>query len=329
MRSWLKSSLLLALAFTAAAGMDPADVTRARDFGYRQQYDSALAITSAAVARDPSDPAGLYWQASLVQLLNYDSVDKSLADSFHALSDRAVALCRRNLKRNPDDAQAHFYLGMIQLNRATFLGWQQRTLSAFKVLLDVAPQLNAAMADDSTLTDAQLGIGVVEYFKASANRYVLGLSLFGSKKKAFRLVTPVADQPGALQPAAQLLLAYMLKEDGDCSGAVRYCRKLLDRYPDNRTALRLMRDAQYSGGMLSAALATGRRVEQEVLRATPGNRYALSENWVVCGKAFARAGQKDSARVRFARVIAWEPYVGEVPWLATYVREAKQWRKKL
>jgi len=121
----------------------------------------------------------------------------------------------------------------------------------------------------------------------------------------------------------------MLKEDGDCAGAVRYCRKLLDRYPDNRTALRLMRDAQYRGGMLSAALATGRRVEQEVLRATPGNRYALSENWVVCGKAFAQLGQTDSARVRFDRVIAWEQYADEVPWLPDYVREAKQWLKKL
>ena len=325
----LKSSLLLALAFAAAVGMSPADITRARDFGYRQQYDSALAITSAAIASDPSDPAGLYWRASLIQLLNYDSVDKSLADSFHALSDRTVALCRGNLQRNPDDALAHFYLGMIQLNRATFLGWQQRGLSAFKVLFGVAPQLNAALAADPTLTDAQLGIGVVEFFKAGANRYVLGLSLFGSKKKAFRLVTPVADQDGALQPAAQLLLAYMLKEDGDCAGAVRYCRKLLDRYPDNRTALRLMRDAQYRGGMLSAALATGRRVEQEVLRATPGNRYALSENWVVCGKAFAQLGQTDSARVRFDRVIAWEQYADEVPWLPDYVREAKQWLKKL
>jgi len=326
---WLKSGLLLALTFAAAAGMDPLDVTRVRDFGYRQQYDSALAITSVAIARDPSDPAGLFWRASLIQLLVYDSVDKSLADSFHALSGRTVALCRRNLQSNPDDAQAHFYLGMIQLNRATFLGWQQRTVSAFKVLFGVTPHLNAALAADPTLTDARLGIGVVEYFKAGASRYTLGLSLLGSRKKALRLVTPVADHDGALQPAAQLLLAYMLKEAGDAAGAVRYCQRLLDRYPDNRTALRLMRDAQYRGGMLSAALATGRRVEQEVLRATPGNRYALSENWVVCGKAFAQLGQKDSARARFDRVIAWEPYAAEVPWLPNYVREAKQWRKKL
>ena len=62
--------------------MSPADVIRARDFGYRQQYDSALAITSAAIAGDPSDAAGYYWQAGIIQLLIYDSGRGGLADSF-------------------------------------------------------------------------------------------------------------------------------------------------------------------------------------------------------------------------------------------------------
>jgi tetratricopeptide (TPR) repeat protein len=326
---WLKSSLLLALALAPAAAATTGDIIRARDLCYRQEYDSAFALVRTRLLCDTNDPAGLYWQASLIQLLIYDSGDKSLADSFRALSDHAVALCRRNLHRNPDDAQAHFYLGMIQLNRATFLGWQQRSLSAFKVLFGVTPQLNAALAADPTLTDAQLGIGVVEYFKASADRYVLGLSLLGSKKKAFRLVTAVADRDGMMQTAAEFLLGYMLKEDGDGAGALRYCRKLLGKYPGNRTAMRMTRDAYYQGGDYALSLATGRRVEEEVLKETPGNRYALSENWVVCGKAFAKLGQKDSALVRFDRVIAWEPYADEVPWLPNYVREAKQWRKKL
>jgi tetratricopeptide (TPR) repeat protein len=324
-----KSSLLLALACAAAAGMDPADFIRARDFGYRHQYDSALAITSAAIARDASDPAGYYWQAGILQLLVHDSGNRQFADSFYVLSDKAVAKARERLSLDPGDAQAHFCFGMTQLNRADLLTWQQRSLAGFRVLFEVTPHLNTALANDSSLTGARLGIGAVEYFKTSADRYVLGLGLLGSRKRAYRLVTAVADSEGMLQPAAQFLLAYMLKEDGDCDGAVRYCQKLLEQYPGNRTAMRLMRDAQYRGGMSSAAIATGRRIEQEVLSACPGNRYALSENWIVCGKAFARLGQSDSARERFDRVISWEPYIGEVPWLSHYVREARQWRKKL
>ena len=327
--SWLKCSLLLGFVLASAPAAPAGNLIRARDFCYRQEYDSALAVVRAMCRCDTTDPAPYYWQASITQLLIYDSGNKQLIDSFYALSDRAVATARTRLSRNSGDAQAHFYIGVTQLNRANLLAWQQRRLPAFRTMLGVMPQLRAALADDPTLTDAEFGIGVIEYFKANADRYVFGLGLLGSRKQAYQLVKAVADRECLLQPAAQFLHAYMLKEDGDYAGAVRSCQTLLIRYPCNRTALRMIRDAQYKGGKLSDAVATGRLVEREVLRACPGSRYALSENWIICGKAFAEAGLCDSARARFDRVIAWEPYVGEVPWLSNYVREAKQWRKKL
>jgi hypothetical protein len=327
--SWLKCSLVLVLAFASAPAAPADGLIRARDLCYRQEYDSALAVVEAMSRCDTTDPAPYYWQASITQLLIYDSGNKQLIDSFYALSDRAVAKARGRLRCNSGDAQAHFYVGVTQLNRANLLAWQQRRFSAFRTLLGVTPQLRAALANDTTLADARFGMGVIEYFKANADRYVFGLGLLGSRQKAYQLVKTVADRECLLQPAAQFLHAYMLKEDGDYAGAVRSCQVLLFRYPRNRTALRMMRDAQYKAGMLSDALATGRLVEQEVLRACPGSRYALSENWIMCGKAFAEAGLGDSARASFDRVIAWEQYAGDVPWLANYVREAKRWRKKL
>jgi tetratricopeptide (TPR) repeat protein len=327
--SWLKCSLLLGLAFATAPAAPADDLIRARDLCYRQEYDSALAVVEAMSRCDTTDPAPYYWQASITQLLIYDSGNKQLIDSFYALSDRAIAKASDRIRCNPGDAQAHFYVGVTQLNRANLLAWQQRRLSAFKTLLGVMPQLRAALANDTALADARFGVGVIEYFKANADRYVFGLGLLGSRDKAYQLVKAVAERECLLQPAARFLYAYMLKEDGDYAGAVQSCQVLLQKYPGNRAALRTMRDAQYRGGMLSDALATGRFIEQEVLRACPGSRYALSENWIICGKAFAEAGQLDSARARFDRVIAWEPYAGEVPWLSNYVREAKRWLRKL
>jgi tetratricopeptide (TPR) repeat protein len=327
--SWLRCSLLLGLAFALASAEPAADLIRARDFCYRQDFDSALAVVEAMSKCDTTDPAPYYWQASIMQLLIYDSGNKQLIDSFYALSDRAIANARNRLRSNSRDAQAHLYFGVTQLNRANLLAWQQRRLPAFRTLLGVMPQLRAALAEDPTLADARFGIGVIEYFKANADRYLFGLGLLGSREKAYQYVKAVADRECLMQPAARFLYAFMLKEDGDYAGAVRSCQALLLRYPGNRTALRTLRDAQYKGGMLSDAVATGRYIEQEVLRACPSSRYALSENWIMCGKAFAEAGQRDSARARFDRVIAWEPYAGEVPWLSNYVRDAKRWRKKL
>ena len=303
---------------------------RSQDLAYRQQYDSALAITAAAIANDGSDPAGYYWQGSIIQLVITDMGRGEFVDSFYKLSDRAVALCRQRLMRNSRDAEAQFYYGMTQLNRARLLGWQQRALPALRTCFDVNPHLNAALALDPSLTGARLGLGVIEYFKVSAGRYVPLLGgVFGSRKKAYSLVTAVADDEGIMGPTAQFLLAYMLKEDGDCAGALYHCRKMLARYAGNRLVMRHMRDALFKAERYSEAVQVGAEIESVLPRASSGDKYALSENWIVCGKAYAWLGDKVEARERFDRVIAWEPYQEDVPWLAQYVREAKQWRAKL
>jgi tetratricopeptide (TPR) repeat protein len=309
--------------------MDSGVVARTRDFSCRQQYDSALAITSAAIRCDPRDPAGYYWQAAILQLLINDSGRGGLADSFFALSDRAVALCQQRLAKDANDAQAHFYFGMIQMNRSSFLGWQQKPFSAFKVSLTVSPHLKAALAQDPSLAEAKLGLGMMDYFMAMSSRYTLGVRVAGSRKGAYAAIKPMADGSGPLAGAAQMMMAYMLKEDGDVDGAVGYCRQLLATYPGNRSILRLMRDAFSKASRYSEAVKVGAVIDSALPKAFRDNKYAQAENWIVCGKAYAQMGEKEEARKRFDRVIAWEQYQDDVPWLPHYVREAKQWLKKL
>jgi tetratricopeptide (TPR) repeat protein len=321
--------LLLVLLFAAAAGMSPADVARVRDLSYRQQYDSALAITSAAITADRSDPAGLYWQAAVLQLLINDSGQGGLADSFHTLSDRAIAVCRQWLEQDPGDSQAHFYYGMTQLNRASFLGWQQRKLPAFRAMLDVAPHLNAALARDPSLDDARFGLGMTEYFRAVSDRYTFGLPLLGSRKKAYAAVRPAADGDGPLKTAAQVMMAYMLKEDGKYDSSMSYCRQLLAAYPGNRSVMRMMRDGLLEGRRFAAAVEVSAELDSLLPRAFPDNKYGIAENWIVWSKALAELGRGDEARVYLNRVVAWEGHQDHVPWLRHYVREAKQWLKRL
>jgi tetratricopeptide (TPR) repeat protein len=309
--------------------MGPADVARVRDFSYGQQYDSALAITAAAIAADRSDPVGLYWHAAVLQLLINDSGQGGLADSFFKLSDRAIALCRQRLGQDPNDGQAHLYYGMTQLNRAGLLGWQQRMLPAFKAMLDVAPHLSAALASDSSLTDARLGLGMAAYFKAASDRYTFGLPLFGSRKKAYAAIRPVADGDGPLKAAAQVMMAYILKDDDEYDASVGYCGQLLAAYPGNRSVLRMMRDGFFEGRRFAAAVEVCAELDSLLPRAFPDNKYGIAENWIVRGKALAELGRDDEARVYFGRVVAWEEHQDDVPWLRHYVREAKQWLKRL
>jgi tetratricopeptide (TPR) repeat protein len=323
----LLSASLLALAIAAPA-ISPG-LIHARDLAYRQEYDSALAITAAAVKGDPEDPAGVYWHAAILQLLIYDSGKGSLADSFFKLNDRALSLCRDRLDLDRGDAEAHFYLGMARLNRAGFLAWQSRIVPAFRAIVAAGPPLRTAFALDSSLADARLGLGMIEYFKAVSRRYTLGLRLFGSREKAYEAFQEVVDGGGAHKPAAEMMIAYMFKEDGDFRVAESCCRRLLSTYPGNRSTLRLERDLFLKSGQYAKALAVGAELDSALPRAFPDNKYGMAENWIVCGKASALAGDTVAARARFQRVLAWERYQAEVPWLPHYVREAKKWLKRL
>jgi tetratricopeptide (TPR) repeat protein len=90
-----------------------------------------------------------------------------------------------------------------------------------------------------------------------------------------------------------------------------------------------MRDGFFKANRYAEAVQVGAEIDSALPKAFRVNKYGMAENWIVCGKAYAQMGQKEEARKRFDRVIAWEPYQADVPWLPRYVREAKQWRKKL
>jgi tetratricopeptide (TPR) repeat protein len=125
------------------------------------------------------------------------------------------------------------------------------------------------------------------------------------------------------------MMAYMLREDGDYDASLRYCRQLLAAYPGNRAALRMMRDGLLGGRRFAATVDVCAELDSILPRAFPDNKYGIAENWIVRGKALAQLGRKDEARLYFNRVVAWEKYQDDVPWLAHFVREAKQWLKKL
>jgi len=310
------------------AAPNSTEFVKARDYCYQQAYDEAAALVEELVRDDASGPAGLFWQAALTQMLLYDSGNPVLIDSFYRLSDRAVARCRAALRQNPNDAWALFYLGMTQLNRANCLGWQRRRLSAFRTLVTIPASLQKAVRIDTTLEDAWFGLGVIEYFKAVADRYCFGLGLIGSRARAYKLVRRAVANGGLLQPAAEFLLGFMAKEDGNYEAATACCQRLLERYPGNRAARRMLRDIYIDMGEYEKALAVAAELERDIQRAFPENRYGLAENWIKMASAWAQLG--DSARTCCLadRVIAWEPFQDQVPWLDGYVRDAKRLKRR-
>ncbi|MEO0070639.1 MAG: hypothetical protein ABIK39_00935 [candidate division WOR-3 bacterium] len=305
------------------------EIIRARDLCYFEDYQRAAELIENLSNRYPDEPAVIFWQAAFLQMLIYDSGQNNLLDSFYRVSDRVVRLCKERLRENPRDGWAQFYWGLTELNRANCQSWQNRKLTAFLTMLKARGHFHRALTLKPELEDAWLGIGVIEYFKATADRYCGGLGLIGSKGKAFQLVSQAQKKGGLLQPMAEYLLGFMAKEEKRFEDAVQWSCSLLFRYPNNRTTRRLLRDIYLDMSEYTEVIEIGRKLESDIINTFPNNRYGLAENRLKMAYAYEGLNQLDSAQIFCERIIAWEEYQNFVPWLANYIQEAKRLRKRI
>lgn len=299
------------------------------DACYRQEYETARALLDKVLGADSTDLAGNYWLASLLQAILYDSGDKGLLDSFYAVSARSEQLCRHRLAVNTGDRDPHFYLSMTRLSRANVQSWEQKRSAAMKTILGVQDEARAALKADSGFVDAYFPLGMAEYFRTKGNRYLLGLEILGSRKKAYEWVSRAARGHGLCRLSARASLAWMFGQDKEYEQAIDRSLTLLKEYPGNRGMMRTLRDIYFHNGDYRSAVNLGREVERSICTAFPDNRYGLAENWIVLAKSWEGVGQRDSARVSANRVVAWEKHQDEVPWLRAYVKEARGLLRRL
>lgn len=292
---------------------------------YQQNYRRAAEI----LEQSPRTPESGFWQTCLLQLFIYDSGDGSLIDSFYRLSDQVGRRCLAAARTSPADAEPLLYQGLVELNRANMLGWRQQRLDGLRALLRASRYFSRAARISPADTRVRFGQGVVEYFRACANRYALGLQLFGSRSRAFHMLQEVEKSDALLRSAAGFMLGFMYKEDGQYDSSVACCRRLLRRYPGNRVARRLLRDALLAAGRPESALAVARMLSEELTAVWPDNHYGQAENWLKMSEAHHLLNHQDSLTYYADLVILREPLQNEVPWLRNYVREARRLKQRI
>jgi tetratricopeptide (TPR) repeat protein len=323
--SWLPAaSLLLAVSAGSGAGETDSLIFRVRDLCYQHEYDEAARVLEDLAETDPVDPGAEFWRASLVQLLLYDSGRPGLADSFYRASDRAAARSRESLMLDPDDARAYVYLGMTELNRANCLSWERKRLSGLLTMLKVAPHFDRALKRDPSSDGAMLGLGIIEFFKLTADRYLFGLGLFGDRERAYRLLQSAYRQDGLFKPMAAFMLGFSYMVDDDFAPATAWCDSLLLIYPGNRSGMKLLRDTYVKMGAFEQAIEIGAKIDRSIRAVFPDNWYGISENWLKMSRSWQGLGQADSSNSYAEKLVGLGAVRQGVPWLDCYVREAQQ-----
>src|SRR5206468_175748 len=159
--------------------------------------------------------------------------------AFRDATDRAIALARKRLEANPNDADAHYQLGAAVGLRASYTATVDNSaLAAFRAAREAYDEHERVMALDPRRKDAGLIVGTYRYlvavlaFPLRWMAYVAGFG--GGKERGLRLVEEASDYASDTQTDARFALILMYNRERRYDDALKQLGVLRDRYPRNR-----------------------------------------------------------------------------------------------
>ncbi|HEX9005891.1 MAG TPA: tetratricopeptide repeat protein [Bacteroidota bacterium] len=230
---------------------------------YNMDIDGALRTFERVTAMAPGDPRGHFFR-SMVYFWVYNlQRDESAHEHFMALADTVIDVCESVLEGDENNAAAHFFLGGIYGYRG--LAYQTAG-SLLKAVYDGRKgykNLEEAARLDTSLHDADMGLGLFRYLVAKAPRHfswvfsILGFS--GDLDGGLALLRAAADRGTYARTEAMYFLATFLFNENRSDEAFRQMDTLTSRFPDN--TLFLITEANWYRrlGKLEEALALCQR----------------------------------------------------------------------
>ncbi|MEO0096909.1 MAG: hypothetical protein ABIK78_02305 [candidate division WOR-3 bacterium] len=283
------------------------------NYAYNLDFKKAESCFYYVSKLDSNDPSGYFFQSALLQAIMLDSFYDRYRNIYYEKIKRTVKIA----KKNPSD----FYLGCAYLYWALFEGWRKNYWQSYFLGMEIPKYLNRALEKDRNLFDCYLGLGLYEYFKARANKYIFSLKLFGDREKALRFMKLASDSSKILKITAQYAYAWILTEEKRFNEAESILKELLEHYPNNKIFLRLLRDMYYKKGDYQKCLMICERLKDLEKR-------RILENELITGKVYYFLKDYKKAKEHFNFIIEnKEKFKNQVRFKDHYEETLKYFRK--
>jgi len=253
----------------SSPGADPLDVARWAFYSARYESAATLSADACTTGTDTLRGCEFHTTALLFQLrrLLGDEKDKkaalarcatcpALVEAFNAAIDRGQAAGEAKLKESPDDHEARFLVGKLNLNYVWLhLGTIGRR-TGWSEYWDARKSLDAVLTRNPMHVRARVARAWIDYIVDTkvrwGTRWLLG---GGDKKKGLAVVrdAAAANADFFTQAEARFALWDMQVREKNVSGAATTARLLLRDFPDNHELSRFLVDA---GSATAAGAAT-------------------------------------------------------------------------
>ncbi len=257
-------AVIVAALASPALGNPESDALRAKaaNHTYNLEHDLALAVFRQAVAADPQDAGALRGLASSLWLsITFTRGNMTVDDylgrpnkpnnnplpnppaatvaGFRDAIEKAIALARARIAKNPKDADAHYQLGAAVGLRASYTATVEGSvLGAFRAAREAYQEEETVLDLQPQRKDAGLIVGTYRYIVAAVAlpfrvvAYVAGFG--GGKDKGLKQIEEAAAYGGDNQTEARFALILLYNREKRYDDALKQLATLRERYPRNR-----------------------------------------------------------------------------------------------
>jgi tetratricopeptide (TPR) repeat protein len=234
-----------ALAPAAASVVAPLDLrgldglVRAYDFILDARFDQVEAELKKACGPAPREACDVLTATALWWQIQLDPQSRALDPELATAVERAIAATEAWTERDPDSAEAWFYLGGAYAVRVQWRVLRGEKLSAARDGKQILHALERAIELDPALDDAYFAMGVYKYYAsvAPATARMLRFLLLlpgGDRKEGLEEMLRARSRGKLLQGEAdyQLSMIYLWYED-QSARALHLLEELQEHYPGN------------------------------------------------------------------------------------------------
>ncbi len=265
----------------------PADALTGLEQLYSGKTDRAIAFFRRLQIHEPENPLGyllevnaLWWKTFCETLeFKWGTVDAWQREPqpedkiYFALAERAIELAEAKLRENVTP-EMHLYAGMGWALRARLLGLHGERLATARAGVRAREHFLRALALDAQLADAQMGLGLYNYFVDTLSPVVKVLRILlgipgGDKQKGIRQLEAAITGGKLTGVEARFYLAKNLRNyDQEYTRAIALIEPLIEKYPQNALFRLMLGDLYAHAGRDDEARDEFRRAQQ---LATHGN----------------------------------------------------------
>ena len=217
--------------------------------------DGAIQVFRQVEQADPESPLGYvleadsnWWKIYLTEgNLTDPDVFEALSEAvtpydaeFQRLNNLAIQKAQAQIRGHADEARAYLYQGLAYALEARLEGLRDHALATARAGKQMRSLSNAALKLDPTLYDADLGVGIYNYFEATLPTYVKMLRFLirlpgGSRELGLQQLQTAAEKGEITKGEAQFHLAknFSRNNERQYARSLEIFQAMVREYPDN------------------------------------------------------------------------------------------------